>query len=434
MFPFRFCLLLFLSYGTAALLRAQPQAHFDPAANRWTLSNGWIEAAFLLKPSGGFVLDKIADVRSGDVWEAPDDRVSSVFRLRSGTTWFDGSTAMRLASQSTQAVAPDGIRLTIVLEDRKGQGRLEVGLEMYDGQPVLRYDARFTNLRPQTVHVNWVSMVPWAFADEGKRYTAFRVNQWVTDLRPSDFTPLETVLDPGGKAVEVYSGAHGAAVQLAGGARRGRPRALLIGWEFDGRARTTVRHYGAEGYLQFSSNVLDLNHPVEPNDVFEAPAAFIGPFPRRLGRSRLPHAAVRRGRAGQARAGRREFPVRGLGFLGVRAGPRRGHAAPQSAEAAARLGVELFTVDLGWARAIGDWHDDPAKFPSGLRALSDYVHSLGMKFGLHFALAEAAPDSPVLRRIPTGPPRRTTTTTAPTRCASPTGPTREWMIRRSACG
>jgi len=61
----------------------------------------------------------------------------------------------------------------------------------------------------------------------------------------------------------------------------------------------------------------------------------------------------------------------------------------RNADVAASLGVQLFIVDLGWARGIGDWHADPAKFPSGLDALSDYVHSLGMKFGLHFALAQA---------------------------------------------
>ena len=64
-------------------------------------------------------------------------------------------------------------------------------------------------------------------------------------------------------------------------------------------------------------------------------------------------------------------------------------------DAAASLGIELFTVDLGWAKQIGEWVEDPAgKFPSGLRALSDYVHSKGMKFGLHFALAEAMAAAP----------------------------------------
>jgi alpha-galactosidase len=72
----------------------------------------------------------------------------------------------------------------------------------------------------------------------------------------------------------------------------------------------------------------------------------------------------------------------------------------REAELAASLGIELFIVDLGWAKSIGDWHSDREKFPSGLKALSDYVHSLGMRFGLHFALTEADPASPVLQANP----------------------------------
>ena len=72
----------------------------------------------------------------------------------------------------------------------------------------------------------------------------------------------------------------------------------------------------------------------------------------------------------------------------------------RNADIAGAMGVQLFTVDLGWARSIGDWHEDPAKFPNGLGAVSDYVHSLGMKFGLHFALAEVDASSPVLQANP----------------------------------
>ena len=61
-------------------------------------------------------------------------------------------------------------------------------------------------------------------------------------------------------------------------------------------------------------------------------------------------------------------------------------------DAAADLGVELFVVDAGWYRAgsdpsdfttgIGVWEADPDRFPSGLSALSDHAHTLGMKFGI----------------------------------------------------
>src|SRR5665213_3865853 len=48
----------------------------------------------------------------------------------------------------------------------------------------------------------------------------------------------------------------------------------------------------------------------------------------------------------------------------------------------AALGVELFHIDAGWFRGVGDWHPDAMKFPNGLAPVSDYAHSKGMLFGL----------------------------------------------------
>ncbi len=58
---------------------------------------------------------------------------------------------------------------------------------------------------------------------------------------------------------------------------------------------------------------------------------------------------------------------------------------------AADLGCEVFVVDAGWyegcgtgdfGHGLGNWIEHRGKFPNGLKALSDYVHSKGMKFGL----------------------------------------------------
>lgn len=61
---------------------------------------------------------------------------------------------------------------------------------------------------------------------------------------------------------------------------------------------------------------------------------------------------------------------------------------------AAALGAELFVVDAGWysgagangsgdfTSGLGSWQVDPARFPTGLQALTDRAHALGMKFGL----------------------------------------------------
>src|SRR5438270_1875340 len=120
-------------------------------------------------------------------------------------------------------------------------------------------------------------MLPWTFADLDRRYTAFRVNQWMLDARPEDFELLQTVLDPGGIPVELTSGAHGE--QCGWLAVRDRAlRGLFAGWEFDGRATTSVRHIGSDGGLEFSASIDGLSHPMAPDEECAVRAAFIGLF------------------------------------------------------------------------------------------------------------------------------------------------------------
>lgn len=81
-------------------------------------------------------------------------------------------------------------------------------------------------------------------------------------------------------------------------------------------------------------------------------------------------------------------------------------------DVAARLGVEVCTLDAGWfgpTDPASHWYDyrgdfadvNMTRFPSGIRALSDYVHGKGMAFGLwceieaigqHARLAERHPE------------------------------------------
>lgn len=46
------------------------------------------------------------------------------------------------------------------------------------------------------------------------------------------------------------------------------------------------------------------------------------------------------------------------------------------------LGLEMFHIDAGWFKDVGDWYPDPKKFPNGLAPIADYVHGKGLLFGL----------------------------------------------------
>ncbi len=60
---------------------------------------------------------------------------------------------------------------------------------------------------------------------------------------------------------------------------------------------------------------------------------------------------------------------------------------------AAGLELEMFHVDAGWFRGVGDWYSHPQKFPSGVGALAEYAHHLGLKFGLWVDWTQAGTDT-----------------------------------------
>ncbi|MFF4250061.1 alpha-galactosidase [Streptomyces sp. NPDC001663] len=77
------------------------------------------------------------------------------------------------------------------------------------------------------------------------------------------------------------------------------------------------------------------------------------------------------------------------------------------ARRAAAIGVELFVVDDGWfgkrvsdRAGLGDWTPNPDRFPNGLKPLADYVHALGMQFGIWVEPEMINPDSDLYRAHP----------------------------------
>ncbi len=383
--------------GASSGLHAQFQLHYDPDQRQWSIENLVVGAVFQLTPEGTFEFRSLTDKAAGDVWTPPRGVRVSPIQIRLEDAVFDGNTTYTLVRQEAQASARRSYRQTIELEDLKGTGRILLELEMYERQPALRYRIRFQNLRPKTVRVVATDMLPWSFDDRSKAFRAFYVNQWVSSGKLGNFEPITRTLNPNGARVSLFTGAHGqhcAWLTL----RDEEDRGLFAGWEFDGRASASARRLATASRVELSASIQELDRSVAPDGTFDVPAAFLGVF-----HGDWDEAGFRTQRFAETALTRQlpadDFPwviwdswkyQTDLDELTLR----------RNAEIAASLGVEVFVLDLGWARQIGDWREDPLKFPSGLRALSDYVHSLGMKFGLHIPLAEAMATSPVLSAEP----------------------------------
>jgi hypothetical protein len=57
------------------------------------------------------------------------------------------------------------------------------------------------------------------------------------------------------------------------------------------------------------------------------------------------------------------------------------------------LGLEMFHIDAGWFRGVGDWYPDPKKFPHGLGSIADEAHKQGLRFGIWVDWTQAALDT-----------------------------------------
>lgn len=208
---------------------------------------------------------------------------------------------------------------------------------------------------------------------EGYRWTG-----WSTTFshpvpgRPREIIPYEAVLRP----------------QKDG-------RGWYAGIEFSGRTRLTLRRAGAR-----LSSILGLDPdpgPVvtrlAPHGKFETPVVFLGTFSGGADGAGNQLRPWVRAVLGSAQTWRNpDYPLTVNNSWGAGIGIDEAVAQRMIADAAA-LGFEMYHLDAGWFRGVGDWYPDPRKFPHGLVPLAEDAHAHGMKFGLWVDWAQAGTDT-----------------------------------------
>ena len=122
----------------------------------------------------------------------------------------------------------------------------------------------------------------------------------------------------------------------------------------------------------------------------EGPHAFVGAVADRPGADTAAVTAfVRAGRGGRPLPALTTFNTWFVHGIGVDQ-----RLVERDIDLAAGVGIEQLQLDAGWyprdgaasmfdfSNGLGTWEADPDRFPSGLRALTDYAHERGLKFGL----------------------------------------------------
>jgi hypothetical protein len=177
------------------------------------------------------------------------------------------------------------------------------------------------------------------------------------------------------------------------------PRQSGRGWyagiEFSGRTRLTLRRSGDR-----LGSTLGLDPTPGPAltrlsaaGEFDTPTVFLGAFshgPDGAGNQLRPWV---RAVLGSVRTwSNPDYPLTVNNSWGAGMDIDAAVARKMIADAAA-LGFEMYHLDAGWFRGVGDWYPDPRKFPQGLASLAEDAHAHGMKFGLWVDWTQAGLDT-----------------------------------------
>ncbi len=172
----------------------------------------------------------------------------------------------------------------------------------------------------------------------------------------------------------------------------GMQTGFYVGIEFSGRTKLTLIRSGDSLKSEVGLDPLDgeFRTKLKPGGVFETPRVFVGAThggPDAT--ANVIRRWVREVLANQNTWKNPQYPLVVNNSWGGGMNVNE-EIANRMITDAASLGFEMFHLDAGWFRAVGDWQPDPVKFPHGLAPVADAAHAKGLKFGLWVDWAQAA--------------------------------------------
>jgi alpha-galactosidase len=177
--------------------------------------------------------------------------------------------------------------------------------------------------------------------------------------------------------------------------RAGHEDGWYAGIEFSGRTRIALERSGdrLKTVLGLNPEPEPFRTRVEPGSSFATPTVFLGAFaagPDGAGNQLRPWVRAVLGNPLTWKDPR--YPLTVNNSWGSGMAVDEGLALRMIAQSK-ELGVEMFHVDAGWFRGVGDWYPDPKKFPHGLAFIADAAHKEGLRFGIWVDWTQAGVDT-----------------------------------------
>ena len=167
-----------------------------------------------------------------------------------------------------------------------------------------------------------------------------------------------------------------------------RNDAAHSGWyggiEFSGRTRISLKREKESLKAVFGLNPDPgpFQSRLQPGETFESPIVFFGGFrdgPDGAGNVLRPWVSAVLGNPETWKNPNYPLVVNNSWGGGMQV---NAEIAERMIRDSAELGVDMFHIDAGWFRDVGDWYPNPQKFPRGLAVIADDAHQHGLKFGI----------------------------------------------------
>lgn len=168
-----------------------------------------------------------------------------------------------------------------------------------------------------------------------------------------------------------------------------------VGIEFSGRTRLVLERTSnrLNGAVGLNPEPGSFRTRVKPHESFDTPTIFIGAYEDGLdGLGNVLRPWVRNVLGNRRAWQDSHYPLLVNNSWG--SGMQIDEAlARRMIRDSAELGLEMFHIDAGWFRGVGDWYPDPKKFPHGLPAIADEAHRQGLRFGIWVDWTQAGLDT-----------------------------------------
>ncbi len=369
---------------------------YDATTNTWEIGTSGIRRRMDYRPGTGYRLIRLTNRLTGREWLAPGSGTSAELNMEiAGQTITGSAKDFVLLGYRTEIHRDGSLELIIALKHNP----LVVHLHYvaFPGTTVLEQWAEIENTGktslPDLTRLDSISV---ALKPSAEPLTLY----WVQGLAPPLETQNENQPEPilRLRSIKLDQGVF----QSIGS--RGRSSEEAMGWftlaapnlregmfggiEWSGDWELGAARDGDRTTLH--AGLQGIRHTLAPGEIFRAPRRFIGFYRGDLDdAANESHHFVRTYLQRQLPV---NFPWTQFNTWFAFYTNIDEIKLKREVDAAAELGLEVFVVDAGWYEksprradfsfGLGTWRENPDKFPSGLRAFSDYVHSQGMKFGL----------------------------------------------------